>query len=61
MQSMSKPYKGWILDPSAHELADSTGWKAEVNVAKDDEDESIDTSVCTRNRICNGNGRALCR
>lgn len=40
---MSQGYKGRILDPRAFELADGTGWTAEVYVAEDVEDETIDT------------------
>jgi len=40
---MSQGYKGRILDPRAFELADGAGWTAEVYVAEDVEDETIDT------------------
>ncbi len=40
---MSQGYKGRILDPRAFELADGTGWTAEVYVAEDVEDETVDT------------------
>jgi hypothetical protein len=40
---MSGGYKGRILDPRAHELSDGTGWTAEVYVAEDIDDETIDT------------------
>lgn len=40
---MSQRYKGRILDPRAFELADGTGWTAEVYVAEDVDDETIDT------------------
>jgi hypothetical protein len=40
---VSQGYKGRILDPRAFKLADGTGWTAEVYVAEDVEDETIDT------------------
>jgi hypothetical protein len=40
---VSQRYKGRILDPRAFELADGTGWTAEVYVAEDVEGETIDT------------------
>jgi hypothetical protein len=40
---VSQGYKGRILDPRAFELADGTGWTAEVYLAEDVEDETIDT------------------
>jgi hypothetical protein len=40
---MSQGHKGRILDPRAFALADGTGWTAEVHVAEDVGDETIDT------------------
>jgi len=40
---MSQKYNGRILDPRAFELADGTGWTAEVYVAEEVEDETIDS------------------
>jgi hypothetical protein len=40
---MSQKYKNRILDPRAFELANGTGWTAEVYVAEDVEDETMDT------------------
>ena len=40
---MSQGYKGRILDPRGFELADGTGWTAQVYVAEDVEDETIET------------------
>ena len=40
---MSQGYKGRIVDPRAFELTDHTGWTAEVYVAEDVGDETIDT------------------
>jgi hypothetical protein len=40
---MSQHYKGRIVDPRAYELADRTGWTAEVYVAEDVDDTTVDT------------------
>jgi hypothetical protein len=40
---MSQEYKSRILDPRAFHLADGSGWKAEVDIAEDVDDETIDT------------------
>jgi hypothetical protein len=40
---VSERYKSRILDPRAFELADDTGWTAEVYLAEEVEDETIDT------------------
>jgi hypothetical protein len=40
---MAHRYKGRLIDPHPYELADGSGWSAEVYVAEDDGDETIDT------------------
>jgi hypothetical protein len=40
---MSQHYKGRIVDPRAYELADRTGWTAEVYVAENVDDTTVDT------------------
>lgn len=40
---MTETYKERLIDPRAYELADGTGWTAEVYVAEDVGDETIDT------------------
>jgi hypothetical protein len=39
---MSQGYKGRILDPRTFERKDSSGWTAEVYIAEDVEDETIE-------------------
>src|SRR5690348_123715 len=40
---MSQTYRGRILDPRAFELANGSGWTAEVYVAEGIQGETIDT------------------
>ena len=40
---MSHRYKGRLIDPHPYELADGSGWSAEVYVADDAGNETIDT------------------
>jgi hypothetical protein len=37
-------YKGRILDPKANELADGSGWRAEVFIAEQDGADIVDTA-----------------
>ena len=48
---MSQHYKGRIIDPRAYELADGTGWSAQVNVAEDIDSETIDTPFSLREKF----------
>jgi hypothetical protein len=41
--NMSQRYKGRLIDPHLYELADGSGWSAEVYIAEDTGDETIDT------------------
>jgi hypothetical protein len=45
---MSEHYKGRIIDPRAYELADGTGWTAEVYIAEDVGADTIDTPFFLR-------------
>lgn len=45
---MSVPYKGCLIDPRAYELADGSGWGAEVYVAEDDGGDTVDTRFVLR-------------
>jgi len=40
---MSQEYKGRILGPRAFQLADGTGWRAEVDISEAVDDETDDT------------------
>jgi hypothetical protein len=40
---MSRLYKGRILDARAFERRDGSGWTAEVSIAEDSDDETVDT------------------
>jgi hypothetical protein len=40
---MADRYKGRLIDPHPYELADGSGWSAEVYVAEDVDNETIDT------------------
>ena len=40
---MTQRYKGRWIDPRAFELADGSGWSAEVYIAEDVGNETIDT------------------
>jgi hypothetical protein len=42
-EDMSERYRGCWVDPRAYELADGSGWSAEVYVAEDVGSETIDT------------------
>ena len=48
---MSKDYKGRIIDPRAYELADGTGWTAEVDVAENVGPSTIDTQFLLKERF----------
>lgn len=48
---MSQHYKGRIIDPRAYELADGTGWSAQVNIAEDIDSETIDTPFSLRDKF----------
>jgi hypothetical protein len=41
--NMSQRYKGRLTDPHPYELADGSGWSAEVYIAEDTGNETIDT------------------
>lgn len=43
IQCMSERYRGRWVDPRAYELADGTGWTAEVYVAEDIGRDTVDT------------------
>jgi hypothetical protein len=45
---MARRYKGRLIDPHPYELADGCGWSAEVYVAEDTGNETIDTQFLVR-------------
>jgi len=48
---VSEHYKGRVIDPRAYELADGTGWTAELDIAEDVGPDTIDTRFLLKERF----------
>jgi len=48
---MTQRYKGRLIDPHPYELADRSGWCAEVYIAEDSGNETVDTQYLIQGRF----------